>query len=147
MSLKHKYIPFYMDLADKVADQSYCVNAKVGCVILTSNNVMAIGYNGTPSGRPNKCECEDGKTKDETLHAEQNALAKLIKSNESTKDSTMFITLAPCIDCAKAIYMAGVKVVYYGQKYRCNKGLDFLSSVGVICTQVKPVNQEVIEND
>lgn len=70
-------------------------------------------------------------TKDEVIHAEANAIAKLAKSSESGKDSVMFLTHAPCIHCAKQIYTAGIKKVYYDTPYRSTDGIDFLSKCKV----------------
>lgn len=88
---------------------------------------------------PNTETNEDGKylgryrlkTKPEVLHSEMNALMKVCASNESTKDAIIFTTHAPCIDCAKAIYQAGIKRVIYGEEYRSNDGLNFLKTCGV----------------
>jgi dCMP deaminase len=46
------------------------------------------------------------KTKPEVLHAESNAIAKLAKSNDSGEGADIFITHAPCIECAKLIYIS-----------------------------------------
>lgn len=66
------------------------------------------------------------KTKPEVLHAESNALTKVAKSTESSEDATLFCTHAPCIECAKLIYQAGIKSVYFRDHYRDSAGLDFL---------------------
>ena len=71
------------------------------------------------------------KTKPEVLHAERNALDKLAKGNEGGLGSTMFITHAPCIECAKSIYGAGIKEVYYNNEYRSEDGIYFLKKCGV----------------
>ena len=71
------------------------------------------------------------KTKPEVLHAETNAIAKLAKSNESGLDATMFITHAPCLDCAKLVYQSGVNTVYYRNSYRDENGIQFLEKAGV----------------
>lgn len=71
------------------------------------------------------------KTKPEVLHAETNAIAKLAKSNESGAGATMFITHAPCIECAKLIYQSGINGVYYGENYRDDSGIEFLKKSGV----------------
>ena len=71
------------------------------------------------------------KTKKEVLHAESNAIAKLAKSNESGLDADIFITHAPCIDCAKLIYQSGIRRVYFGQQYRDDSGIKFLEASGV----------------
>lgn len=84
---------------------------------------------------------EDGqryrlKTKPEVLHAETNAIAKLARSVESGLDADMFVTHAPCLDCAKLIYQSGIKRVWFGTAYRDQSGVDFLKNSGITVTQV-----------
>jgi dCMP deaminase len=74
------------------------------------------------------------KTKPEVLHSEMNALMKVAKSTESSEGATLFCTHAPCIDCAKAIYQAGIKNVFYRNHYRDDNGLKFLEKSGVSVT-------------
>jgi dCMP deaminase len=74
-------------------------------------------------------------TKDEVLHAEMNCLMKVATSTESSEGSTLFITHAPCIHCAKAIYQSGIKNVFYREEYRDTKGLEFLEQGGVNVTK------------
>ena len=71
------------------------------------------------------------KTKPEVLHAETNAIAKLAKSTDSGIDSTLFVTHAPCLDCAKLVYQSGINSVYYRNTYRSTDGLEFLEKAGV----------------
>jgi dCMP deaminase len=75
------------------------------------------------------------KTKPEVLHAESNAIAKLAKSNESGVGATLFITHAPCLDCAKLIYQSGINNVLFRHAYRSNDGINFLNMSGVNVTQ------------
>ena len=75
------------------------------------------------------------KTKQEVLHAETNAIAKLAKSNESGVGATLFITHAPCLDCAKLIYQSGINNVLYRNTYRSDDGINFLNKSGVNVTQ------------
>ena len=77
------------------------------------------------------------KTKPEVLHAETNAIAKLAKSNESGLGATMFITHAPCLDCAKLIYQSGISSVLYRDAYRDTGGITFLEKSGIEVTQVR----------
>lgn len=77
------------------------------------------------------------KTKPEVLHAESNAIAKLARSSQSGRDASVFITTAPCIDCAKLIYQSGISSVYYRDSYRNMDGVEFLKKSGV---EVKQVN-------
>lgn len=71
------------------------------------------------------------KTKPEVLHAESNALMKVARSTESSDGATLFCTHAPCIDCAKLIYQAGIATVYYKETYRSDDGLNFLRKSGI----------------
>lgn len=77
------------------------------------------------------------KTKPEVLHAESNAIAKLARSSESGYGASMFITCAPCVECAKMIYQSGIKEVFYGEAYRNNDGIDFLNKCGLSIRQIK----------
>jgi dCMP deaminase len=84
---------------------------------------------------------EDGtryalKTKPEVLHAETNAIAKLARSNESGLGADIFITHAPCLDCAKLIYQSGIKRVWYGTQYRDSTGTEFLRKSGIEVGQI-----------
>ena len=72
------------------------------------------------------------KTKPEVLHAETNAIAKLAKSTESGNGATMFVTHAPCLDCAKLIFQSGINSVLYRNSYRSDDGINFLAKAGVV---------------
>jgi dCMP deaminase len=76
------------------------------------------------------------KTKPEVLHAESNAVAKLARSSQSGRDAAIFITHAPCLDCAKLIYQSGISSVYYRNSYRDVAGLEFLEKSGVAVEKV-----------
>ena len=131
--MKQKFIDAYMKTAEVFAELSTARRLHVGAIIVKDNRIISIGYNGMPSGWDNDCELEFehpiGKklvTKPEVLHAETNAIAKLAKSTESGDGATMFITHAPCLDCAKLIYQSGINSVYYRNAYRSDDGVEFL---------------------
>jgi dCMP deaminase len=69
------------------------------------------------------------------LHSEANALMKIAKSTISSEGATLFCTHAPCIDCAKMIYQAGIFTVYYHDTYKNELGLEFLTKSGVNVTK------------
>ena len=75
-------------------------------------------------------------TKDEVLHAESNAIAKLAKSNDSGLGASLFVTHSPCIHCAKLILQSGIGSVYYGTNYRDDAGLKFLERSGITVEQI-----------
>ena len=143
-----------MKVAETFAELSSARRLHVGAIVVKDDRIISIGYNGMPSGWDNDCEdkiyCDDGdcleqqlpkesdtwkkyklKTKPEVLHAETNAIAKLAKSNESGLGASMFITHAPCMDCAKLVYQSGINNVYYRNSYRDESGIQFLQKAGV----------------
>jgi dCMP deaminase len=128
--MKKKFIKTYMDVAESFAKLSSAVRLQVGAIVVKDDRIISIGYNGMPSGWDNCCE-DDNKTKAEVLHAESNAVAKLAKSSESGLGATMFVTHAPCIDCAKLVYQSGIAAVYYKNDYRSTQGLEFLTKSNV----------------
>lgn len=148
--MKQKFVDAFMDTAERFAQLSSAKRLQVGAIIVKDDRIISIGYNGMPSGWTNDCEYEiieriqpapgdewEEKhtgifvTKDEVIHAEANAIAKLAKSTESGKDATMFLTHAPCIHCAKQIFTAGISNVYYRNTYRNDDGIKFLEKCGV----------------
>jgi dCMP deaminase len=142
--MKDKFIDAYMDVAERFAQLSSARRLHVGAIVVKDDRIISIGYNGMPSGWDNDCEdkvwTQDGdytlKTKPEVLHAETNAIAKLAKSNESGMGATMFITHAPCLDCAKLIYQSGIGSVLYRNSYRDTSGVTFLEKSDIQVTQI-----------
>jgi dCMP deaminase len=133
--MKQKWIEAFMDTAERFAQLSSAKRLQVGAVVVKDNRITSIGYNGTPAGWDNTCEYRyvnpqsqvaEDVTKKEVIHAEANAISKLAKSSESGDGASIFVTHAPCVDCAKLIYGAGIKHVYYRNSYRNEEGLNFL---------------------
>jgi dCMP deaminase len=133
--MKPKFIDYFMKVAELTATLSYAKRLQVGAVIVKGNQTIGTGYNGMPTDWENTCEIEleDGslKTKQEVLHAETNAIAKVARSTVSSEGATLFCTHAPCIDCAKLIYQSGIETVYYKETYRSEDGLNFLRKSGI----------------
>ena len=140
--LPSKFANAHMKAAEVYSQLSSARRLHVGCVVVKDNTIIGIGYNGMPSGWDNNCEDEiiieedekfikGLKTKPEVLHAETNALAKIAKSTNSSDGASMFITHAPCLDCAKLVYQSGIKSVYYRNSYRNTAGIDFLNKCNV----------------
>lgn len=136
----------HLDVAARYAELSKARRLKVGAVVVKDDRIISIGYNGTPAGWDNNCEDEihypDSqavilKTKPEVIHAEENAIAKLARSHESGEGASMFITHAPCAQCAKLILVSGIKNVYYRDVYRDDAGIRFLQQGGVHIEKVE----------
>src|SRR5205823_3333293 len=119
----------YMRMAEELAKRSTCARNQVGAVIATSDltQVLGIGYNGNARGLPNACDStEPGKCG--CIHGEQNSL---IKAGASMPGKVMFVTVSPCVMCAKMIVNCNVDRVYYRNPYRDAAGLDVLRRAGV----------------
>jgi dCMP deaminase len=138
--MKQKFIDAHMHAAEVYAELSTAKRLQVGCVIVKDNTIIGIGYNGMPSGWDNVCEIIKHTdftgtvvtmSKPEVLHAETNAIAKVAKSTNSTDGATMFITHAPCLDCAKLVYQSGINSVYYRDTYKNDDGLKFLEKCNI----------------
>ena len=147
--MKQKFIDAHMKAAEVYAELSSAKRLQVGCVIVKNNTIIGIGYNGMPSGWDNNCEMVKHTdftgtvvtvSKPEILHSETNAIAKVAKSTNSTEGATMFVTHAPCLDCAKLAYQSGINSVYYRNSYRNDAGIDFLKKCEIEVCQVKPCN-------
>jgi dCMP deaminase len=158
--VKQKFVDAYMKTAEVFAGLSSARRLHVGAIIVKDDRIISIGYNGMPSGWDNNCEdkiyCDDGDwseqqlpkdsnlpwkkykliTKPEVLHAETNAIAKLAKSTESGDGASLFVTHAPCLDCAKLVFQSGISSVYYRNSYRSLDGIEFLDKAGVQITKV-----------
>ena len=150
--MKPRLIQAYMKTAATFAELSHARRLHVGAIVVKDDRIISIGYNGMPAGWDNNCEDEtvdsysgfEGaihrtvlKTKPEVLHAESNAISKLARSSESGDGSVMFVTHAPCIDCAKLIFQSGIRQVFYGEEYRSRDGIEFLEKCHVEVQQVK----------
>jgi dCMP deaminase len=129
-----------MQVAQVYAGLSSAERLKVGCIIVKENRIISIGYNGMPSGWDNTCEV-DNVTKPEVLHAETNAIAKVARSNESCVGATLFVTTAPCLDCAKLIYQSGIsRVVWKNPHLRTDEGLKFLEKCDMKVERIEDEN-------
>ena len=128
---QEKYDRAYLRMAAEWAKLSHCKRKQVGALIVKNNTIISDGYNGTPSGFTNACEDEDGNTHWYVLHAEANALLKVVRSTQNAEDGTLYITLSPCKECSKLIIQAGIKRVVYLNEYKDTAGIDFLKEFGI----------------
>ena len=128
---QHEIDKRYLRMAAIWAENSYCIRRKVGALIVKDQMIISDGYNGTPAGFENVCEDEHNITKPYVLHAEANAITKVAASSNSSKDATIYITSAPCIECAKLIIQSGIKRVVFSEKYRTEEGCDLLRRANI----------------
>lgn len=130
----------YMGTALLHASLSKAVRAKVGAVLVTKQGVTITGYNGTAKGRDNCCEVLKPQpfphepaleTKPEVIHSELNCILKAAREGVSCIDSTVYVTLAPCVQCSAMMVQAGVRRLVYKTPYRDSSGLNLLEGSGV----------------
>ncbi|MCC6691709.1 MAG: dCMP deaminase family protein [Bacteroidia bacterium] len=151
---KPSFDDIYMDLAKSLALRSHCVKMQVGAVLTKDTRIISLGYNGPPAGTHNCDEewPETGCPRDSkgscslALHAEQNAILYAAKNNVSLDGATMYVTLSPCIACAKVMFSLGIKKILYINSYAEYKGIphdegvEFLKKFGVEVLRYKRTN-------
>ena len=135
----------FMELAVNLAKRSHCIKKHVGAVLTKDTRIISIGYNGPPAGTHN-CDVEfkeNGCARDSkgscslALHAEQNAILYAVKNNTAVEGSTLFVTLSPCLACARIIFSVGISRVIFLFSYAeykgigSDEGVDFLRKFGV----------------
>lgn len=136
--LKYKYHELYWGIAYEAARQSVATRRQVGACLVMPTGMISVGWNGMPAGwKTNECEerihpnFEEAVTKPEVVHAERNAIDKMTRQGVSTFGSYLFVTTAPCFECAKAIHGLGLEAVYYDDIYHSEDGLEFLKACGI----------------
>lgn len=133
----------YLNCANEFAKLSYAKKAQVGAVIVKDKNIIAFGYNGTPESFDNCCEyqIDDAmRTKQEVLHAESNAIAKLAKNaGVGSEGSVLYCTYSPCFNCAKLIIQSGIVQVIFQKTYETDSGagVALLRQAGIKVLQIK----------
>jgi dCMP deaminase len=151
MNLRPSFDDIYMDLAINLAKRSHCVKAHVGAVLAKDTRIISLGYNGPPAHTHN-CDEEwpiHGCERDRkggcslAIHAEENAILYAAKNKTNIEGSTLYVTLSPCLPCARIILTTGIKKVFFLNSYAEYKGLDidegveFLRKFGVDVVKYK----------
>jgi dCMP deaminase len=142
---KPSFDNIYINLATDLAQRSHCVKAQVGAVLTKDTRIISIGYNGPPAGTHNcdeefpevGCPRDSKNSCSLALHAEENAILYAVKNGATLEGTTLYLTLSPCLSCARLIFSSGIKKVWFKNSYAEYKGLpsdegvDFLNKFGV----------------
>ncbi|MDE0472619.1 MAG: dCMP deaminase family protein [Ekhidna sp.] len=142
---KPRFDDIFMTLAIDIAKRSHCIKRHVGAVLTKDTRIISVGYNGPPAGTHNCDEewPETGCPRDSkgscslALHAEQNAILYAVQNKIEVKGATLYVTLSPCIACARIIYTMKIKTVIFLKSYAeykgisSDEGVDFLRKFGV----------------
>jgi dCMP deaminase len=151
---KPSFDDIYMELADNLSKKSHCVKMKVGAVITKDTRIVSLGYNGPPAGTHNCDEewADNGCPRDSkggcslAIHAECNAILYAAKNRVTLEDATLYVTLSPCLACARMIFATGIKKVFYLNSYAeykkiaSDEGVDFLIKFGIDVQRYHPKN-------
>lgn len=158
---KPTFEDIFMELAANLAKRSHCIKQHVGAVLVKDTRIISIGYNGPPAGTHN-CDEEFGDkgcardSKDScslAIHAEQNAILYAVKNKTNVNGSVLYVTLSPCLPCARIIYSIGIKEVIYLKSYaeykglNCDEGIDFLKKFGIKTTKYFKELSKMANND
>lgn len=145
MDTRPTWDQYFIDIAKLTSKRSNCIKRKVGCVVVKDTRIMSLGYNGTPkgmlncfSGGCNRCNNSANTAGHHLdvcmcLHAEENALLFLSKGD--LLDSTLYVTLFPCVGCTKKIIQCGIKRIVYLETY--NKEMEMISKSVLSQTQIE----------
>ncbi len=121
--IRQSWNEYFMSIAKVLAERSSCDRAYVGAVIVNKDNrTIATGYNGSVGSKTPQCDDIGHVMRDghciATLHAEINCIAYCAREGISLKDSKIYVTHFPCLNCTKAIIQSGIRTIYYLDDYR-----------------------------
>lgn len=152
--MKPRFDDIFMELAVNLAKRSHCIKAQVGAVLTRDTRIISIGYNGPPPGTHNcdeefpgvGCPRDSKGSCSLALHAEENAILYAAKNGSEVAGATLYVTLSPCIACARTIYTMKIEQVIFLHSYAQYKGIasdegvDFLRRFGVKVVRYAPTD-------
>ncbi len=136
---------YFMEIALVTATRANCSRRKVAAVVVVDQQIVATGYNGTPRKVKNCFEggcarcagtAPSGSSLEECIcvHAEQNAICQAAYHGTRIAGATIYVTISPCLTCAKMIINAGIREVVYGGDYAFTEQTEkLLKAAGVKC--------------
>ena len=135
---------YFIDITHLVATRSTCMRRHVGALLVKNRNILATGYNGTPSGIRH-CE-ETGCLRERLkvpsgerhelcrgLHAEQNAIIQAARHGINIDGSTLYCTTMPCIICTKMLINAGISRIVFEGGYSDELAQEMVAESGIEC--------------
>jgi len=139
---------YFMAIAHVVKTRSSCSRRQVAAVIVKDRRVVSTGYNGTPRGVPNcneggcdRCasDAPSGTSLGDCIccHAEENAIVQAAYHGISVAEGVMYVTISPCLTCARMIINAGIReVVFEGDYTFTEQTRQLLDTAGVLCRRM-----------
>jgi len=156
-----RFDDIFMNLAVDLAKRSHCIKAQVGAVLARDTRIISIGYKGPPAGTHNcdeefpgvGCPRDSKGSCSLALHAEQNAILYAAKNGAAIEGATIYVTLSPCIACARIIYSMKIARVVYLNSYAAYKGIgvdegvEFLRRFGVTVERYASADQPALAEE
>jgi dCMP deaminase len=150
---------YFLMLAKLAATRSTCLAFPVGAVIVKDKQILATGYNGSPSGSvhctaqgycyPGLTSCDASKAMpSRAVHAEANAIAQAAKHGISTDGASIYVTLEPCLSCLKLIISAGIREVFYEAPFNSGGSLlvrDSFINEGLVTLKQIQLSEATVE--
>ena len=144
---------YFMEIAHLVKKRATCLRRQVGAVLVKDKNILATGYNGTPSGIEHcltrgclreQMGIPSGERHEicRGLHAEQNAIIQAAKHGTNIDGATLYCTNQPCGICAKMIINAGIKKLIFDDGYPDQLAAEMIKESGLEVVQYKKSTQE-----
>jgi dCMP deaminase len=150
MSDRPTWDQYFMTITREVAERSTCLRAKIGAVIVRDKNILATGYNGSPTGLPHcldvgcliyRSTTPSGEVEENCfrcIHAEINAIAQAAKNGASIRAGDIYITHTPCIHCFKVLINTGIRRIFDDKPYKLHTLEELLQFADVTLQQVPP---------
>ena len=118
---------YFMSIALLASKRSPCSRLNVGSVIVKNNRIISMGYNGYIPGAPHISRIENNHEQS-IIHSEINAISDCAKRGTSLKDSKIYITHYPCINCFRSIAACEIKEIIYLDDYNNNSIVQELAN-------------------
>lgn len=138
--MDNKWSTYFMNIAKETAKLSKDPNTKVGAVLTKGKYIKSIGYNGAPKSFPDNLVPKDNDDPElinqknaYMVHAELNAILNYEGKLSDLKDSTLYVTISPCHNCALLLAQLGIKKVIYLEKYHRNNMTDVSDKIFNVC--------------
>lgn len=150
----------YIDMAELLANQSKCVKASVGALVIKDGRIISSGVNGTPSGHINCCDLFDERAKNENspkfkehkewssrneIHAEVNALTKAGSVEDLQDKIYVVVNKMPCEQCQKMIALYRPIAVYYRDIVDTIPSDSILYKAGIVAIKVDPLHNVTVD--
>lgn len=131
---------YFMHIAHEVASRGTCDRKKVGAIIVSEDNILSTGYNGSIRNLPHCDEVGHDMVNDHcvrTIHAEANAIIQAARNGVKINGADIYTTASPCWECFKIIANSGIKRIFYADFYREEKSFVVAAELGIELIRIR----------